>query len=170
MKHLLLSMVIVLACVGLAQAKSFNCDDPPFGDDIREFDAADRFIKYMEKEGISYYNYAGTCAIEQQRRVNPAIAYGFVDNKLYTRIITISNNADANATPELIARNVTTQFGVTPKEYTEGDWKILSWDLPEKKLKFKLKFNLKTNMSKSAYYFTPLKPLQNEDALVEVTE
>ena len=38
-------------------AQSFDCNKPDFGARIEELNKDGYFVKYMEKAGISYYNY-----------------------------------------------------------------------------------------------------------------
>jgi len=37
----------------------FDCVYVPFGASIQEINKDGEFVKYMEKEGVSYYNYTG---------------------------------------------------------------------------------------------------------------
>ncbi|MCA1945816.1 MAG: hypothetical protein LDL30_11125 [Desulfovibrio sp.] len=118
---------------------------------------------------MAYDNYVGPCYLEQQENLNLAIDYAFVDEKLYARLITIANNSEARAGKQLIVKNLSAELGAKPaKEYAEGDWYVFSWNIPDKQLKFKLKFNTKATMSKSAFYYIPLKPAQDEEALAPV--
>lgn len=166
MKKSLLCFALLLCWAGLANAGKFDCVNLPFGKDLGEFNQENNFVKYGEKDGVSYYNYVGSCVIEQQKRLNIAIAYGFVENKLYARYITVPNNADAHADKELIVKNITTKLGVKPKVYEDGPWYVVEWNMPEKNLKYKMKFNTKTSMSKSVYYYTPLRPKEAGDELM----
>ena len=167
MKKLLLCVALLVCWTGLAYAEKFDCEKLPFGKDLSEFNKEDQFVKYKEKDGISYYNYAGSCVIEQQKKLNPAIAYAFVDNKLYARFITIFNNDDANADKDMIVANISKQLGAKPDaSYEDGDWSVISWNVPGKQQQFKMKFNTKTKMSKSAYYYTSLRPNENADKLL----
>lgn len=166
MKKLLFSLALLICWAGLAQAEKFDCVNLPFGKDLSEFNKEGHFIKYKEKDGITYYNYVGPCAIEQQEKVNVAIAYGFVNNKLYARFLTIANNDDAHADKDFISANISKKLGKQPKVSQDGDWYVMNWELPEKKQEFKLKYNVKTKMSKSAYYYTPLRPGESGDTLL----
>ena len=166
MKTSLLCVALLVCWVGLANAERFDCVNLPFGKDLSEFNQEGHFIKYKEKDGISYYNYVGSCVIEQQKRLNVAIAYGFVDDKLYSRYITIANNDEAHADKELIANNITRKLGAKPKIYDDGDWSVMDWSMPDKQQEYKLKFNMKTKMSKSVYYYTPLRPKKPADKLL----
>lgn len=171
MRIALWGMVLLLCMTSGAVAKGFNCVDLPFGESLAALNKEKSFIKYMEKEGVAYYNYVGPCYLEQQEKLNLAIAYAFVDEKLYARLITIANNSEARTDKELIVKNLSAELGAKPaKEYAEGDWYVYSWNIPDKELKFKLKFNTKTTMSKSAFYYVPLKPAQDDEALVPVPQ
>ncbi|NDY55461.1 hypothetical protein G3N56_01715 [Desulfovibrio sulfodismutans] len=163
MKKFMLCTALLLCWVGIASAEKFDCVNLPFGKDLSEFNQENHFIKYKEKDGIAYYNYVGPCFLEQQTKLNVAIAYGFIDNKLYARFITIPNNDDAHADKDLIAKNISKKLGVDPKVYEDGDWYVMSWNLPEKQQKYKLKFNMKTKMSKSVYYYPLLRPNESDD-------
>jgi hypothetical protein len=163
MKKSLLCFVLLLCWAGLANAEKFDCVNLPFGKDLSEFNQENHFIKYTEKDGISFYNYVGSCVIEQQKHLNVAIAYGFVNNKLYARYVTIANNAEAHADKDMIAKNLTRKLGAKPKTYVDGDWDVMDWNMPDKQQKFKMKFNTKTSMSKSVYYYTPLRPQDSGD-------
>lgn len=158
MKKFLLCVLVLICWAGFANAENFDCVKLPFGKDLNSFNQEGHFIKYKEKDGIVFYNYVGPCYIEQQTKVNAAIAYGFINNKLYARYITIANNADAHADKELISTNVSKELESKPKTYTDGDWYVMVWNIPEKHLKYKIKFHTKTHMSKSVYYYTPLRP------------
>jgi hypothetical protein len=166
MKKFLLCMALFVCWAGLANAEKFDCVNLPFGKDLSEFNQDGHFIKYREKDGVSYYNYVGPCYIEQQTKTNVAIAYGFVDNKLYARFLTIVNNEDIKADKELIAKNISQKLGSDPKTYEEGDWYVMNWTIPAKKQEYKVKFNTKTKMSKSVYYYTPLRPNESAEKLI----
>jgi len=163
MKTSLFCIALLICWVGLANAEKFDCVNLPFGKELSEFNQEGHFIKYNEKNGISYYNYVGSCVIEQQKRLNVAIAYGFINNKLYARYITVANNDEAHADKDLIVKNITRKLGVKPKTYEDGDWYVMDWTLSDKQQEYKMKFNMKTKMSKSAYYYTPLRPKASED-------
>lgn len=164
-KHLLLIALLVFSA-GIARAEKFDCVNLPFGKDLSEFNQDKHFIKYKEKDGIAYYNYVGSCYLEQQEKLNVAIAYGFVNNKLYARFITVINNADANADQDVIATNVSKKLGSKPKITQDGEWTVMDWTIADKKQEYKLKYNTKTKMSKSAYYYTPLRPNESGDKLI----
>ncbi|EFL50235.1 conserved hypothetical protein [Solidesulfovibrio fructosivorans JJ]] len=150
---LLLSLV---AATATAWAGEFDCAKPPYGKPLADVNDHDYFVKFMEKDGVTYYNYTGPCRLGVHERLAPVIVYGVVDGKLYGRIMrTEHDNID-------IIKQVTTKLAGTPETETEGDWLVMSWDFPEKKMKMKLKYNNATKATKSAVYYEPLRPKNTE--------
>ena len=149
-------------------AHAFDCNKPDFGARIEALNKDGYFVKYMEKGGISYYNYTGACKMVFHNNINPAIAYAFIDNQLYARIMKISG-VDEN--PEEVRKRmedrVSEQFGASPMEKKlEGDWWIYQWYNEKSKIRRKIKINNKTNETKGAFYYEPLRaklPNLNED-------
>ena len=72
-------------------AHGFDCNKPDFGARLEDLNKDGYFVKYMEKAGISYFNYTGPCRMELHDQYNPSISYAFIENQLYARIITTSN-------------------------------------------------------------------------------
>ena len=142
-------------------AQSFDCNKPDFGVSIEELNKDGHFIKYMEKAGISYYNYAGPCRMDIHNIHNPSISYAFIDNQLYARIISVPGRDDLGSFEERIKKmeeRVSQQIGTRAYETKhEGDWTIFQWDNEKDKMKFKLKINKKTMEQKSAFYYEPLR-------------
>ncbi|HML54621.1 MAG TPA: hypothetical protein PKC79_11045 [Solidesulfovibrio magneticus] len=153
----LLSCIVVLTLfVSAASAGSFDCVKPPYGKPFASMNEEGAFQKVKEEGGIAYYNYTGPCRIGVYERLTPIIAYGVVDNKLYSRVMQTEND-DID-----IIRQVTTKLAGTPKTTEEGDWTVMRWNFPEKQIKMKLKYNNKTKATKSALYYEPLRPGQNK--------
>ena len=144
--------LLVLFCAATAVAGSFDCVKPPYGAPMDSINDNDYFVKFMEKNGIAYYNYTGPCKLGVHERLAPVIVYGVVDGKLYSRIMKTEHD-DIE-----IIKTVTTKLAGTPQTAHEGEWLVMSWDFPEKKIKMKLKYDEKTKATKSAIYYEPLRP------------
>jgi len=159
---LLCLLLCLVAATATAWAGEFDCAKPPYGKPLAEVNDHDYFVKFMEKDGVTYYNFTGPCRLGVHERLAPVIVYGVVDGRLYDRIMrTEHDNID-------IIRQVTTKLAGTPETETDGDWLVMSWDFPEKKMKMKLKYNNATKATKSAIYYEPLRPKKNtepEDSL-----
>lgn len=153
-RRLLPAFVVLLSlCVCLpAQAGGFDCAKPPYGKDLSSMDDHDYFVKFMEKDRVTYYNYTGPCRLGVHERLAPVIVYGVVDGKLYSRIMRTEHD-DID-----IIKSVTTKLAGTPVTTTEGDWLVMRWDFPEKRMRMKLKYNKATKATKSAIYYEPLRP------------
>jgi nicotinamidase-related amidase len=140
-------------------AQSFDCNKPDFGARIEELNKDGYFVKYMEKAGISYYNYTGPCRMEVHDRVNPLISFAFIENQLYARLIKIlEENADPSDARKRLEERVLKQIGDSKLEKKQdGDWWIYQWFNEKEKLKFKVKIHNKTNERKTAFYYEPLR-------------
>jgi len=153
--------VLMLFLASSALAGEFDCAKPPYGKPLASMNDHDYFVKFMEKGGVSYYNYTGPCKLGVHERLSPIIVYGVVDGNLYSRVMkTEHDNID-------IIRQVTTKLAGTPKTATDGEWLVMSWDFPEKKMTMKLKFNNASKATKSALYYEPLRPGGNASAAPE---
>ena len=144
--------LIVSLGVATAWAGGFDCVKPPYGAPLASINDNDYFVKFMEKDGIAYYNYTGPCRLGVHERLAPVIVYGVVDGKLYSRIMKTEHD-DID-----IIKAVTTKLAGTPETATEGQWLVMSWDFPEKQIKMKLKYNNDSKATKSAIYYAPLRP------------
>ena len=145
-------------------AQSFDCNKPDFGARIEDLNKDGFFIKYMEKGGISYYNYTGVCRMGMHNHVSPSISYAFIDNQLYARIINVSGEkvpgekASLEVIREKMQEYVSKQIGTSSVEKKqEGDWWIYQWFNEKENLKYKVKTHSKTKESKSAFYYEPLR-------------
>lgn len=150
------SCLVVLAFVAsTAMAGGFDCAKPPYGKPLASMNDGGYFVKFVESEGVAYYNYTGPCRLGVHERLAPVIVYGVVDGKLYSRIMrTEHDNID-------IIKQVTTKLAGTPKTTTEGEWTVMRWSFPEKMMQMKLKYNNTTRATKSALYYQPLRPGQD---------
>jgi hypothetical protein len=137
----------------------FDCNKPDFGAKLEDINKDGYFVKYMEKAGISYYNYTGPCRMEMHARANPAISFAFIENQLYARLIrTQEEIADPIEARKKLEERVFKQVGDSKLEKRqEGDWWIYQWYNEKDKLKFKVKIHNLTNERKTAFYYEPLR-------------
>jgi len=153
---------VFVVCFILAfplMAHSFDCYKPDFGARIEDLNKDGYFVKYMEKGGISYYNYTGPCRMDVHGHYNPSISYAFIDNQLYARIMNIPEREESiEDIRKTMEKNVSKQIGTdtfTVKQ--EGDWWVYQWFNEKDKLKYKVKINSKTKAAKGAFYYEPLR-------------
>jgi hypothetical protein len=147
-------------------AQSFDCNKPDFGARIEDLNKDGYFVKYIEKNEISYYNYTGPCRMDVHGHYNPSIYYAFIDNQLYARIMNIPVSEDSiEDIRKTMEKNVSKQIGTdTFSVKQEGDWWVYQWFNEKDKLKIKVKINIKTKASKGAFYYEPLRAkLKNID-------
>jgi hypothetical protein len=155
-------MSLILGCLFLMiplLAQGFDCNKPDFGARIEDLNKDGYFIKYMEKQGISYYNFTGPCRMDLHNHASPSISYAFIDNQLYARIIKFTGE---NTIPldlkNKMQEYVSKQIGSSPVEIKQdGDWSIYQWVNEKEKLRIKVKINNKTNEGKGAFYYEPLR-------------
>lgn len=140
-------------------AYGFDCNKPDFGARIEVLNKDGYFVKYMEKAGISYYNYTGSCRMDIHEKYNPSISFAFIDNQLYARIMKIpEREGSIEDIRKNMEKNVSKQIGTSPYEIKQdGDWWIYQWRNEKDKLKFKVKINSKTKVGKGAFYYEPLR-------------
>ena len=140
-------------------AYSFDCNNPDFGARIEDLNKDGYFVWYMEKGGISYYNYTGPCRMDTHEKYNPSISFAFIDNQLYARIMKISEREGSiEDIRKNMEKNVSKQIGTSPYEIKQdGDWWIYQWRNEKDKLKYKVKINSKTKVGKGAFYYEPLR-------------
>jgi hypothetical protein len=152
----------ILGCFILAfplAAQSFDCNNPDFGARIGDLNKDGYFIQYMEKGGITYYNYTGPCRLEMHSHVSPSIYFAFIDHQLYARIVTIPENKGRfEDIRDRMEKNVPKNVGTQPYSMKQdGAWWIYQWFDEKDNLKYKVKINGKTNEGKSACYYEPLR-------------
>lgn len=154
-------MCLVMGCFLLFPflAVGFDCNKPDFGVDIDTLNRKGDFVKYMEKGGISYYNYTGPCRMDVHERANPAISYAFVQDRLYARLIRIpGENGDPQEVRKRLEARVRKQIGPAELEMKQdGDWYVYQWFNEKESLKFKVKIHNLTHERKSAFYYEPLR-------------
>ena len=155
-------VLAALLCVslwsGIAVAGPFDCANPRFGEPLSSMNDNDYFVKFMEKDGVSYYNFTGPCRLDIHERLTPVIYYGVVDGKLYSRVMqTEHDNIET-------VKHVMTKLAGAPATSRDGEWLVMRWDFPERQIKLKLKYNKRTHATKSATYYEPLRPGHGKDA------
>ena len=140
-------------------AQSFDCNKPDFGTRIEELNKDGFFVKYMEKGGISYYNYTGPCLMDIHNHLNPSIFYAFIDKQLYARLVKIpENEGRTEDIRDRMEKNVSKQVGTQPYSMKQdGDWWVYQWFNEKDNIKFKVKVHSKTNEGKGAFYYEPLR-------------
>jgi len=151
----------------------FDCNKPQFGARLEDIDKEGYFVKYMEQNGISYYNFTGPCRKPVHEDFNPAISYLFIDNQLYARIVTIpSTNKSVDEVRAIIERNMAKLIGTAQRKVKQdGDWWVYQWSNEETKLKIKTKINRKTGLTKGGIYYEPLREkLKNTAGSVDSVE
>jgi len=150
MRSLVFGIVIVITALYFQQAMAFECDKLNFGAKFSDVDDGN-FVFYMNKEGVSYYNYVGNCRLSVHEKASPAIAYAFIDGKYYARIIRVvgrnKNDILADMKKKLCAP-------ITVKD--DGEWSLYRCDLPND-IEFKFKYNNKTGEAKTAAYSKSLR-------------
>lgn len=139
----------------------FDCNKPEFGARLEDLNKEGYFVKYMEKAGISYYNYTGPCKMDVHNIHNPKVAFAFIDNQLYARIVSVSGRDDIGSYEERTKKmeeRVSRQIGANKHEtIQDGKWTIFQWYNEKDQIKFKLKLNNETKENKSAFYYEPLR-------------
>ena len=152
-----LCLLLLVVFASSAPAEEFNCAKPPYGKSISDINDHGYFVKFFEKDGVSYYNFTGPCVLGVHKRLAPMIVYGFVDGKLFSRIMKTEHD-DID-----IIKTVTASLAGTAQTKTDGDWTVMSWNFPEKKIQMKLKYNNSSKATKSAVYYEPLRPKEMLD-------
>jgi hypothetical protein len=149
----------LLILVHAFPAFGFDCNHPDFGARIAHLNKDGYFIKYMEKGGISYYNYTGPCQLEMHAYSNPTIRFGFIQDQLYARFITIPRKeGQSEDIRDKLERNIPKNVGTQAYSMKqEGDWWIYQWFDEKDKVKYKIKVNALTNEGKSVCYYEPLR-------------
>ena len=150
MRSFFVAVVFVLAVLCCQQAQAFDCGKLDFGAKLSDIDDGN-FVLYMQKEGVSYYNYVGTCRLPVHQKASPAIAYAFVDGKYYARIIRVVGRDKKDILADMKAGLCSP---ITVK--TDGKVSLYRCDLPND-VEFKFKYNNKTGEAKTAAYSKPLR-------------
>jgi hypothetical protein len=150
MRALVFVAVFVATALCCQRAAAFECGKLDFGAKLSDIDDGN-FVFYMEKEGVSYYNYVGVCRLPVHEKASPAIAYAFIDGKYYARII----RAVGREKEDILA-DMKKSFCTPVAVRNEGDWSLYQCDLPQD-IEFKFKYNNKTGEAKTAAYSKSLR-------------
>jgi hypothetical protein len=154
-------MCFIMGCFILLPflAHGFDCDKPDFGARIEDLNKDGFFVKYMEKGGISYYNYTGPCGMTMHNHVNSLVSYAFIQDQLYARIISIpEEEGHIEDIRDRMEKNVSKQVGTQPYSLKQdGDWWIYQWFNEKDNINYRVKVNGKTNEGKSVCYYEPLR-------------
>ena len=150
MRSLIFVAVFILTALCSQQSLAFECGKLDFGAKISDIDDGN-FVLYMEKEGVSYYNYVGVCRLPVHQKASPAIAYAFVDGKYYARIIRVVGRDKSD-----ILADMKTKLCTPIVEKEDGDSSLYTCDLPND-VEFKFKYNNKTGEARTAAYSKSLR-------------
>lgn len=148
--------VVAIVCLFLlsictcSTSYAFDCARLDFGAKLTDIDDGN-FILYKQADGISYYNYVGTCRLQVHKDACPAISYAFVDGQYYARIIRVSGRNKRD-----ILNKMKTSFGPNVKIKKHGNWTIYSSDMSDD-IRLKIKCNDRTGEVKSATYSKKLR-------------
>jgi hypothetical protein len=165
-RRVILAAVVLSALVLAATAAAFDCRRPPFGQPLEQLDQDGRFQPHREKYGISYYLYNGACPLIDNRYNRPVVIFGFIDDRLFCRILQGAFNFPDQHPEEDLIRLAKKRFGADPDEYRDHGWRVLTWDLPKEQVTYKLKYHSATGKYKSVFYYQPLrKHLKDEQIL-----
>lgn len=155
----LLVLIACLAALSPTLSFGFDCNKPNFGATIQELNKDGEFVKYLEKGGVSYYNYTGPCKMEMHSLFNPSISYAFVNDQLYARIVHITcESCDMKKVDATLMGRISKQIGVSEmKKKRVGNWTIHEWTNESEKTKFKLKIHKSGKDRIGAFYYEPLR-------------
>ncbi|WP_320171120.1 hypothetical protein [Maridesulfovibrio sp.] len=170
--------LLLLICLfpGSGFAGQFDCENPPFGEAIAQYDG---FEKYREAGPVSYYRYVDPgCSTAAGKYGTPKITYAVVDGKLYAQIVSVVSEELVRGIKErtalykagkIKAADLSPGFrdqvksDVQPKMKEGANSSELIWDFPERNLRAKFKTDFTTNTVKLNYYYLPIwKELQKK--------
>jgi hypothetical protein len=159
---MLKKMSFLMACFILAfplLAYSFDCNKPNFGARIQDLNKDGYFVWYMEKGGISYYNYTGPCRTKIHSNANSKVSFAFIQGQLYAQIFNIpEQEGQTEDIRDRMEKNVSKHVGTQPYSMKQdGDWWVYQWFNKKDNLKYKVKVHSKTNEGKSVCYYEPLR-------------
>jgi hypothetical protein len=150
MRSFIFVVVFVFTALCFQHAQAFECGKLDFGAKLSDVDDGN-FVFYMEKDGVSYYNYAGACRLPVHQKASPAIAYAFIDGKYYARIIRVVGR-DKNDVLADMKTGLCTPVVVKDDEESS----LYTCDLPND-IEFKFKYNNKTGEARTAAYSKSLR-------------
>lgn len=150
MRSFIFVAFFVLTVLYSPKAQAFECGKLDFGAKLSDIDDGN-FVFYMEKEGVSYYNYVGVCRLPVHQKASPAIAYAFIDGKYYARIIRVIGRDKKDVLADMKTKLCSP---VVVKDDEESS--LYTCDLPND-VEFKFKYNNKTGEARTAAYSKSLR-------------
>ena len=150
MRSFIFVAILVFGVLCVRSAQAFECGKLEFGTKLSDMDDGN-FVRYMEKDGVSYYNYVGACRLPVHQKASPAIAYAFVDGKYYARIIRVVGREKKD-----ILADMEKNFCKPVSVKNEGNVSLYQCDLPND-IEFKFKYNNKTGEARTAAYSKTLR-------------
>ena len=150
MRTLAFVCTLLVAVLFSQHVQAFECGKLDFGAKLSDIDDGN-FVYYMEKDGVSYYNYVGTCRLPVHQKASPSIAYAFIDGKYYARIIRVVGRDKNDILTDMKAKLCTP---VTVKDDAESS--LYTCDLPNG-IEFKFKYDNKTGEARTAAYSKSLR-------------
>ena len=163
MRSFIVVALLVFGALCAQPARAFECGKLEFGAKLSDIDDGN-FVRYMEKDGVTYYNYVGACRLAVHQKASPAIAYAFVDGKYYARIIRVVGREKK----EILA-DMEKSFCKPVSVKNEGDVSLYQCDLPND-IEFKFKYNNKTGEARTAAYSKALRKSIGKADLAEFPE
>lgn len=165
-KNVLLALMVTLFLVGPSTAADFDCEFPPFGTSLEAISSDGEFIKYKESKNVSYYNYTGKCELPIHQRVNPAISYGFVEGKLFAKIVTYAvadvNTGQSSTFRDFLKAKYPKMVSNASQKKVDGDWDVYKIKMEDRDVTIKYKYNRVLEVVKSSWYYNPLRKRLNE--------
>ncbi|QAZ68281.1 hypothetical protein [Solidesulfovibrio carbinolicus] len=163
MRSFMVVAIMMFSALYVHQAQAFECGKLEFGAKLGDMDDGN-FVLYMEKDGVTYYNYVGACRLPVHQKASPAIAYAFVDGKYYARIIRVAGREKKD-----ILADMEKSFCKPVSVKNEGDVSLYQCDLPND-IEFKFKYNNKTGEARTAAYSKALRKSIGKADLAEFPE
>ncbi|EKO39352.1 MAG: hypothetical protein B193_1946 [Solidesulfovibrio magneticus str. Maddingley MBC34] len=150
MRSFIFVAILVFAALCVQPAQAFECGKLEFGAKLSDIDDGN-FVRYMEKDGVVYYNYVGTCRLPVHQKASPAIAYAFVDGKYYARIIRVIGRGKKD-----ILADMEKNFCKPVSVKNQGNVSLYQCDLPND-IEFKFKYDNKSGEARTAAYSKTLR-------------
>lgn len=162
MKIIRCAVPLAIALLFPMMSFAFDCSHPSLGASLQELNKNGEFIKYKEKDGISYYNYTGPCKMTIHNLANVAVSYAFIDDQLYARLVKTTSEIPTEGDPETVLKNIIQRNQhvvdtATIEKKSDGDWSIYQFRNEKEKTRVKVKVNNKTMQRVHALYYEPLR-------------
>ena len=163
MRSFIFVAILVFAALCVQPAQAFECGKLEFGAKLSDIDDGN-FVRYMEKDGVVYYNYVGTCRLPVHQKASPAIAYAFVDGKYYARIIRVIGREKKD-----ILADMEKNFCKPVSVKNQGNVSLYQCDLPND-IEFKFKYDNKSGEARTAAYSKTLRQSIGKPGKVDPAE